>query len=59
MTTIIEHVRHRVAPEPDPLPWEVQLYRTVCGRRFIGWRENTPAARHHQPATSRCPGCYR
>lgn len=61
MTTVIEHVRHRVADDPDPLPWEVQLYRTVCGRRFIGWFMQVPDrnARHHEPATSRCPECSR
>jgi len=61
MTTTIEHVRHRVAAEPDPLPWDDQLYRTVCGRTFVGLpmpAQDTIAARHHEPATSRCPGCY-
>lgn len=59
MTTVIEHVRHRVADEPDPLPWEVQLYRTVCGRRFVWTTRSTRDTRHHEPATSRCPECWR
>lgn len=59
MTVTIEHVRHRLAPAADdPLPWEVQLYRTVCGRRLIGTVDSDRNTRHHQPASHRCGRCW-
>lgn len=63
MITTIEHVRHLVTPESvistmrhaDAPP----VMLTACGRRFLGLRRSTRDTRHHEPATSRCPECWR
>lgn len=57
MTVTIEPVRHRLTAD-DPLPWEAQLYRTVCGRRLVGTLDSTRDTRHHQPARHRCGRCW-
>ena len=56
MTTTIEHVRHRVMDRAVP---GTVLSLTVCGRRFIGVDTPDRNTRHHEPATSRCPECWR
>lgn len=65
MTTTIEHVRHRVEPGltlvggyPDSTP-TIAMHHTTCGRRFIGVDTPDRNTRHHEPATSRCPECWR
>lgn len=53
MSTIIEHVRHRVAgPHPDE-----RLMLTICGLRFVATRSARDFERH-EPETSRCRKCY-
>lgn len=58
MTTVIEHVRHRVVDlveheaHPGPLLW------TACGRVFLPSPESLHT-RHHLPARHRCRECYR
>ena len=59
MTVVIEHVRHRVTVGLMPEPTDSRLALTDCGRRFLWLTVSTHDTRHHEPATSRCPGCYR
>ena len=65
MTTVIEHVRHQVEPGVTlvggyPGPGRtVAMRSTRCGRPFLGIRESTRDTRHHEPARSRCPECWR
>lgn len=56
MTTTIEHVRHRAWYFEDG---DQRIAVTNCGRRFVWTTRPTRDTRHHQPATSRCPECYR
>jgi hypothetical protein len=57
MTTTIEHVRHRVGAPAVGHAWPV--HRTRCGRLFVGLDTPDRNTRHHEPATSRCPECWR
>jgi hypothetical protein len=58
MSTVIEHVRHRVLAQH---PSDERLQVTWCFRAFLP--AHPVASRrdiaHHEPATSRCGRCYR
>jgi hypothetical protein len=61
MSTVIEHVRHRVSEIRvewfDNGDW---FHYTSCGRPFLPADEkrNRRDIAHHEPATSRCRDCY-
>lgn len=57
MTATINHVLHRALLPHDPD--EPYLMYTACGRRFLPSRRATRDTRHHEPARSRCPECWR
>lgn len=54
MTVVIEHVRHRV--REYPVQADPRLRGTDCGRYFLPSDVPVPV---HEPATSRCEGCFR
>ncbi len=57
MTATINHVLHRALLPHDPD--EPYLMLTACGRRFLPSLRPSRDTRHHEPATSRCPECWR
>jgi len=55
VVTVIEHVKHRAHSFEDADP---RIAVTNCGRRFVWTTQSDANTRHHQPARSRCAGCW-